>query len=543
MDKSVRIAVYMRVSTDEQARSGFGIEMQRDALMDTIKYKAKHNNWVHKPEWCFIDDGYTGSDLNRPQYKKMLEEVKKKKFDLILVWKIDRLSRSLSHLLKSFEEFQKYGASFFSLKENVDFSGSIGKLTFQIFGALAEFERETIQSRTLEGKIASARMGNYIGSGIPYGYNRDKSKKALKGTQLVLVDKEVQWVNQIFKWFVFEGKNYEQIARDLTTMKIPKGVASKVNNRGVKWYSTTVRDMLRNTSYIGYKIERITTEGVLHEIDVQVPSAISEILFKQAELRAKEVSSTKGNKGGGKNKYLLNRKIIDTETGRKFIGVARTKGGSSYRRKAFFNKEGVRCPNKEIPAEALETSVWNHIHSIINNPEKFYTLYKKQTASSQQLSNLITEEKTCKHNIAQTEIKKDRILNDFYEGNIGDEKKDQLIVQCDYGIKGTQERLLDIQKNIDSLLQMQLAEQAIKEFSINFKEGIDNLTQEQKQILVNILVDHIKVSDNDKGMNVVVVFKFDQSRLNNKNKGYEPKNSIIKTKTTPKGGLNVSTGG
>lgn len=133
-----------------------------------IKYKAQYFNWTHDKKYEYFDMGCTGADLNRPQYKKMMEDAKEDKFDIIAVWKIDRLSRNLSHLLGTFEILQKNKVGFYSLKENVDFSGPIGKLTFQIFGALAEFERETIKTRTKEGKVASARLGNYILNGVPF---------------------------------------------------------------------------------------------------------------------------------------------------------------------------------------------------------------------------------------------------------------------------------------------------------------------------------------------------------------------------------------
>jgi DNA invertase Pin-like site-specific DNA recombinase len=142
--------------------------MQKNALYDLWRFKAGSSNWVSKDEWFFIDDGYSGKDLKRPAYERMMDMVRQKEFDMVVVWKIDRISRNLTHLLNVFEELQSRGVFFFSLKENIDFSGAIGKLTFQIFGALAEFERKTIMMRTTEGKIASARMGNFTKNTTPF---------------------------------------------------------------------------------------------------------------------------------------------------------------------------------------------------------------------------------------------------------------------------------------------------------------------------------------------------------------------------------------
>jgi site-specific DNA recombinase len=87
-----------------------------------IAYRAKHHDWVHEKAWEYVDDGYSGSNLIRPAFKRMMEDAKNGKFDLIAVWKIDRLSRSLSHLLGSFETLQNYKVGFFSHKENIDFT-------------------------------------------------------------------------------------------------------------------------------------------------------------------------------------------------------------------------------------------------------------------------------------------------------------------------------------------------------------------------------------------------------------------------------------
>ncbi len=133
-DKKIRVAFYLRVSTDEQARDWFGLDMQLNGLEEMMNYRHKNHNFEHNPEWRYVDDWYSGWDLNRPGFQRMIEDAKKGKFDLIAVWKIDRLSRNLSHLLSSFETLQKYQVWFFSVKENIDFTGPIWKLTFQIFG-------------------------------------------------------------------------------------------------------------------------------------------------------------------------------------------------------------------------------------------------------------------------------------------------------------------------------------------------------------------------------------------------------------------------
>ena len=182
-----RIAIYIRVSTQEQKIEGYSPEGQRKRLLAYVE-ESRSRNLVTKPAWIF-EDVHTGKDINRPQLQKLIRGVKQGKFDGVLVWKIDRLSRTLKHLLGIFEDFEKYGVSFLSLNENIDFSGPIGRLVFQMFGAIAQFERELIKSRTRMGKITSAEMGNYTGTQIPYGF-RPVANPAGKGKKLEIIPEE-----------------------------------------------------------------------------------------------------------------------------------------------------------------------------------------------------------------------------------------------------------------------------------------------------------------------------------------------------------------
>lgn len=534
LEKPIRVAFYIRVSTEEQVKQGYGIEMQLEALKDLVSHKRKYNNWVHKPEWVFVDNACSGADLNRLGFKNMMEAVKRKEFDIIAVWKIDRLSRNLSHLLKCFEDFQKHQVSFYSLKENVDFSGAIGKLTFQIFGALAEFERETIKARTIEGKIASARMGNYIGNGIPYGYKKVPNKQTQKGSILEIVQKEAKIVKQIFNWFVFERANYEEITRRLNEQNIPKGVASRVKDKKTKWHAPSVRRIIHNTAYSGLRVETIKdSDGKEQNIKVKVPRIISELLFLQAQSIARETSDTKGKKGGGKNKYLLSRKIIDLETGRKFVGYSRTKGGAGYRRKSFYdNTTDIKYPNKEIPAEALEKFVWEHIKIAVEQPKKFYSLYKQQTSSKKTIEHLKDNQAQLEGNIERNQNKIEKIDDDFYEGNISEEQREKRRNVCRAVIKVTEKRLLELNKELDALIQASIAKDAITNYSKNFSEKLDNLTFEQRCILVDMLVENINVFEEKDKIRVIINFKFAHHKETQTQSVVEPEKSLINTKET-----------
>src|SRR3972149_75566 len=185
-----KVAIYLRVSTTEQSTEGFGLEAQKKTLLDYVKHNIALN-LTTKPEWVFTDI-HTGSDLNRPGLLKLRDAVRRQEFDAVLVLKIDRLSRSLQHLLMIFAEMEKHQVSFISLHENIDFRGAIGRLLFQIMGAMAQFERELIKGRTFMGKVASAEMGNYTGTHIPFGYKEVLNPNG-KGKHIELLTEERKW--------------------------------------------------------------------------------------------------------------------------------------------------------------------------------------------------------------------------------------------------------------------------------------------------------------------------------------------------------------
>src|SRR5581483_3270553 len=233
----IRVAFYMRVSTAEQELEGYSPQFQKDQLFEHVQRKA-YKGWITKPAWHFFDVGSGVEFEGRQQLQHLLDFVRAGEIDIILVWKIDRLSRSLSDLLRLFDDFSRHGVGFASSKEELDFTGPIGRLIYQVFGALAEFERETIKMRTEEGRLASALAGNYTGSVAPYGFESVPNTGG-KGRKLRLIAAEADIVRQIFHWFIYDRWTPGRIADELNGMGVPKGRANKTTG-GSKWLETTI---------------------------------------------------------------------------------------------------------------------------------------------------------------------------------------------------------------------------------------------------------------------------------------------------------------
>ena len=147
-----RVALYARVSTQDQSCN---------LQLDELRAYAALRGWQIVSE--FVDHGVSGSKDSRPALNQMLHDAKQRKFDGIACWKLDRLGRSLRHLVVTLSDLEAYGVTFVSLRDNLDLSTPSGRLMMHLLGAMAEFERELIRERCIAGQQAARRRGARIG--------------------------------------------------------------------------------------------------------------------------------------------------------------------------------------------------------------------------------------------------------------------------------------------------------------------------------------------------------------------------------------------
>ncbi len=171
---SVRVATYTRVSTSEQASEGTSMEFQHEQITAYCQLQgwAIINNYT--------DPGCSGKDGNRPGLERLLGDAKIGLFDKLVVYKLDRLARNLRLLLDIEQTLRACGVSLTSVKESIDTSTSSGKMVFQMFGMVSEWERETIIERTRNGRIQRYRDGCWAGGKAPHGYRYNKTTKKLE---------------------------------------------------------------------------------------------------------------------------------------------------------------------------------------------------------------------------------------------------------------------------------------------------------------------------------------------------------------------------
>lgn len=182
-----RCAIYTRKSTDEGLEKEFNtLEAQREAGENYIR-SMKHQGWVALPEH-YDDGGYSGGNLKRPALKQLLADVEAGKVDMIVVYKIDRLTRSLLDFAQLVQTFEKHHCSFVSVTQHFNTCDSMGKLTLNILLSFAQFERELGAERVRDKIAASKKKGMWTGGPVPLGYD-SKNKK-------LVINKEEAEINR-----------------------------------------------------------------------------------------------------------------------------------------------------------------------------------------------------------------------------------------------------------------------------------------------------------------------------------------------------------
>lgn len=235
------VAIYARVSTEEQAEEGYSIQAQ----LDTLRQYAKQNRYIVSKE--YKDEGISGKSIqNRPQLQQLLRDAKQGLFQEVIVWKINRISRNQLDLLTIVDELQKHGVSFRSFTENFETETPMGRFALQMMGSVAELERNTIVDNVKMGMKQRAKQGKWNGGKV-LGYESvevEGSKfRKRKETQLVIVESEATLVRMIFEKYA-SGKGIKAIANELNHL----GYKTKW---GKPFSVVAVKDILNNPLYVG----------------------------------------------------------------------------------------------------------------------------------------------------------------------------------------------------------------------------------------------------------------------------------------------------
>src|SRR3954463_9929210 len=242
--KLVRCAIYTRVSTDQGLDQEFNSpDAQYEASSAYIKSQA-HAGWT-LIKARYDDGGYSGGSTDRPDLQKLLDDIRARKIDVILVYKVDRLTRSLADFAKLVELFDAHGVSFVSVTQAFNTTNSMGRLTLNVLLSFAQFEREVTGERIRDKVAASKKKGIWMGGNVPLGYRVENRK-------LIIAPGEAPTVKMIFERYLELG-SLPALVADLNEKDVRTRLRETTNGiiGGVRYTTGPLSYLLRNRIYIG----------------------------------------------------------------------------------------------------------------------------------------------------------------------------------------------------------------------------------------------------------------------------------------------------
>lgn len=489
-DKKVRCAIYTRKSATEGLDMDFNtLDAQREAALNYIA-SQKQEGWIALDK-LYDDGGFTGGNMDRPALKELFEDIKNGKIDMVVVYKVDRLSRSLTDFAKIVELFDTYKVSFVSVTQHFNTKDSMGRLTLNILLSFAQFEREIISERTRDKIAAARKRGKWIG-GIPIlGYDMLGGGKGITVNEV-----ESKQVRDIFNYYL-ECRSISQTVEYLNKKNIRckqwrtcKGVL----RGGGTFSKTTLWNMINNMTYIG----KVKFEDKIYEAEFE--GIVDEEIFNKAQKLLKENACDKSPAVRNKYNALLAGKV--------YCGHCGTVMGHSYTKKTATKvyryyicgkavKTGWKnCPYPSLPAAEIEEFIVEELVKIGNDKSVLTELiesFNKQNCSD--LSENAKYESSLKRSLKEMSLKISKCKNDSLE--IADLRKQEvLLVDALDGAKTERTLILN---------RIETGELELRNLFSNFLQVWQNLNFKDKYEIINLLIE--RVTYNGKDGDIFITFK------------------------------------
>lgn len=367
------VAIYTRVSTTNQAREGHSLEEQEKRIRARC---LSDNNIVYK---VYTDAGISGKNAdNRPAYQQMMKDMKKGKFNLIMAFKMDRLSRSVIDFEYFFNDIKKYNCEVQFIEGNIDTTGAAGMLFARILEVGAQFERELIKERTLVGVESAVNKGHFGGK-PPLGYKTKLDDEGKKLKEWIINEDEAKIVREIFE-LCASGKTYFQISNILKE-KYPKVISSirkdkKTNEDKItyrSWTDSSISCILNNKCYMGtYEYRKsIDNKETIEIVDI-VPKIVSEDLFNDCQ----DMIFRNGRNYYRSKRYLFIQRLVCPKCGR----IMACNGCKNKMKKDYLYYKCKDC-GTYIREELIEKALMSELNNLfeLSNliSENYYITDKK----------------------------------------------------------------------------------------------------------------------------------------------------------------------
>ncbi|HDG4011110.1 recombinase family protein [Staphylococcus aureus] len=519
-----KIALYSRVSTSEQSERGYSIHEQEQVL---IKEVLKH--FPGYEYQTYTDSGISGKNIqDRPAMKRLLDDVKANKIEIVLSWKLNRISRSMRDVFNIIHDFKEHGVGYKSISENIDTSEYSGEILVTMFGLIGSIERQTLISNVKMSMNAKARQGEAI-TGRVLGYKLSLNPLTQKN-DLVIDEHEANIVKEIFDLYLNHNKGLKAI----TTILNQRGYRT-INHKpfsvfGVKYIlnNPVYKGFVRFNNYQNWSTKR--RSGKSGENDVILvkgkhEAIISEEMFDQVHEKLVSKSFKPGRPIGGD--FYLRGLIKCPECGnnmvcrRTYYNTKKSKERTikRYYICSLFNRSGsAACHSNSIKAEVVEAVIHKHLNIILSQPEVvgkicedvIENIKHKQTAPIEAVDDIDTLKRQ-KHKIkTQQERLLELFLDDQMDSTLLSEKQKELNVQ-----------LATIEEKIKTAHNQQVNQPVTMNYKVlkvrlimlmnRFSASLKKADPEAKNQLMKMLIDSIEITK-DKQVKLIR-YKIDETLI------------------------------
>ena len=474
-----------------------------------------------------MDEGYGRDVLARPALDRLRDLVEQGELDRVYVQSSDRLVSGAKSVFLV-EELQKHGVEVVFLKGAVEDTPE-GKLLLHLQGAMAEFERAKIEERTRRGKLFWARQGALVGGHAPYGYRfirRTDNERA----RLEVDEDKASIVRGMYRWIADEELSLRAVAKRLTEYGQPTA-------RGARyWRPTAVARIIENPVYKGtvyyqryesvlpatrltddpYRQTKKTARKPRPESDwigIPVPTIVEESLWErtQLQLQANSVYSRRNNK---RHSYLLRSLIRCSHCGSTFSGQA-MRGTRYYRCTSKHSKltpYEPRCRVRSVRAEPVEQAVWSAVSDALKQPQALVTEYERRIESGVS-GDFEADRKTISLAIKRMKAQEDRITDAYVN-----EAMDLVRYKAEMNkLKGRRQLLdreaKDLKTRVRHESDTRDALRHLEQFCQRVSEGLDQLTFEEHQRLLRLVVERVTLTENNVRVETIIPNKGDADHL------------------------------
>lgn len=481
----IRCAIYTRKSTEEGLEQEFNsLDAQRESAEAYIS-SMKNEGWVCLPE-VYDDGGFSGGTIERPALKRLMADVEAGEIDVVVVYKVDRLSRSLLDFSRLMETFEQHNVSFVSVTQQFSTTNSMGRLTLNILLSFAQFEREIISERTRDKMSAARKKGKWVGGMPVLGYD-----VAPRGGRILMNKREGERVRAIYELYL-ERMSLMPVVQELDRRgwKTKQWITKKGQVRGGKPFDkSTLFRLLTNIIYTG----KVNYKGAIYSGEHDA------IIAPEVWQKVQDVLHGNGRGKGAmiRNKYgaLLKGLLYCDPCGTAMTHTYVVKNEKRYRYYVCLNaqKRGyASCPSKSLNAQEIEREVVKHIRGVGKNEGLIAETigYAKERTESN-LRELEREQVLIEKELKRLHDKLRKLVEKAIPRKADGSLDTDHLADLQDQIRNAEQRMNHIKEEIAELRRGAVDEQEVAKELAAFDHIWDSLNSSEQARLLNVLIERI----------------------------------------------------